>query len=507
MEDEGEEFETSNEQSNYGSTLNVVLDPTFGNIGHEEAAANSGIGGEEDDNPNYEESQSRIVVPEHAIRILDNERQNHVIISGSGWSTLKVPVPMFKVDKGAYVPMVVSIGPFHHNEPSLQAMQTQKRQFLDRLIRNRTGQPILEKGLKNAMRELEEKTRDFYAYDFQAIKPDDFVHMMLLDGCFIVELLRLYEKKYVGEPFFKTRWMRTNISRDLLLLENQLPMFVLQKIFELTTLTGEETLNMLALRFFEPLRIGKDKFETWTLNKHANGEYIHLLALFHSTLISGDNICPPQPAKSEKKKSHLKLPGKGWVHNAKTLGYAGIKFQKNSGSILNIQLKGKTLKIPTIVIDDSTNPVLRNLIAYEQNNCDVDPYFCCMALFLDSIVDTVEDVKILRDVGIIKHAMGGDQEVANLFNRLTKELVFDIDEEDCYMTKQIGKINRLCRVHEIKVRIRRVLARMNFTGLIHTCFSILITVLVIMMEARPNNSNDNFSNTQESPPPLSSRNG
>ncbi|KAG6676682.1 hypothetical protein I3842_15G164200 [Carya illinoinensis] len=486
------------------STSDVVHQTTFGNIGYEEATVNFGIGhvqattfgmvheevmafglgGEEDGNPNEERrprvqtcdqgKKSRTIVPECAIRINDNETQKPIIISGSGWSTLKVPAPMFKVDKGAYIPKIVSIGPFHYNEPSLRAMQTQKRRFLDRLIRNRTGQLILEESLKNAMRELEEKTRDFYAEDFQAIKPDDFVQMMLIDGCFIVELLRLYEKKYEGEPIFETRWTLPNISRDLLLLENQLPMFVLQKIFELTTLKGEASpdLNTLALGFFEPLRPGKDEFEKFTLHKHANGEHIHLLALFHSTLTLGNNICIQQPAKSEKKKIDLMLPGKGWVHNAKTLHYAGIQFKNNSGSILDIKLKGKTLKIPTMIIDDSTGPLLRNLIAYEQNNRSAAPYFCCLAVFLDSVVDTVEDVKILRDAGIIKQAKGGDEEVANLFNSLTKELVFDIDKEYCYMTQQIENINRLCRAHDTRVYLVEPI--LMFECCVWTSFSLVL---------------------------------
>ncbi|KAG7945498.1 hypothetical protein I3843_15G155000 [Carya illinoinensis] len=478
-------------------------DANFGISGHEEAAtkfgivpkeaAAFGIGEEENDYQNEERSQrllthdqrrksGTIVAPECVIQINDNERQKPVIISGSGWSTLKVPTPMFEVDKGAYVPKIVSIGPFHYNEPSLRAMQTQKRRFLNRLIQNQTGQPVLEENLKNAMRELEGKTRDFYAEDFQAIKPDDFVQMMLLDGCFIVEMMRLYEKKYVGEPIFETRWTLLNISRNLLLLENQLPMFVLQKIFELT---GEASpdLNMLALEFFEPLRLGKDEFATLKLNKYAD-EYIHLLALFHSTLTSDDNIYPKQLAKSEKNKTHLILPGKGWVHNAKTLRYAGIELKNNSGSILHIQLKGKTLNIPTMIIDDSIGPLLRNLIAYEQNNRSVAPYFCCLAVFLDSLVDTVEDVKILRDAGIIKQAKGGDKEVTNLFSSLTKELVFDIDKEDCYLIKQIENINRLCRAHDTRVQICRLLAKLNYKGLLKTYASILVTVIFSLIVAK-----------------------
>ena len=55
--------------------------------------------------------------------------------------------------------------------------------------------------------------------------------------------------------------MLPTIAHDLLKFENQLPMFVLQKIFELTTIEQEATLNMLAFQFFEPLRPGKDKLK------------------------------------------------------------------------------------------------------------------------------------------------------------------------------------------------------------------------------------------------------
>ncbi|KAG6628137.1 hypothetical protein CIPAW_15G180600 [Carya illinoinensis] len=258
---------------------------------------------------------------------------------------------------------------------------------------------------------------------------------------------------------------------------------------------------MLALGFFEPLRPGKDEFETFMLHKHATGDYIHLLALFHSTLTLGDNICMQQPAKSERKKTHLMFPGKRWVHDAKTLQYASIEVRNNSGSILDLKLKGKMLKIPTIIIDDSTGPLLRNSISFEQNNHSAAPYFCCLVVFMDSIVDTIEDVKILRDAGIIKQAKGEDEEVTNLFNNLTKELVFDIDKEYCYMTEQIENINRLCRAHDTRVRICLLLARLNYKGLLTTYASILVTVIFSLFAAKFSSYSPSLNQYYPPPPP------
>ena len=52
-----------------------------------------------------------------------------------------------------------------------------------------------EVDLEKAMKEMEEKTRKCYSEDFGGIESDDFVRMMLIDGCFIVELLRLYSMR------------------------------------------------------------------------------------------------------------------------------------------------------------------------------------------------------------------------------------------------------------------------------------------------------------------------
>jgi hypothetical protein len=35
---------------------------------------------------------------------------------GRGWSIFRVPAHVREVDKGAYSPRIVSIGPFHHND-------------------------------------------------------------------------------------------------------------------------------------------------------------------------------------------------------------------------------------------------------------------------------------------------------------------------------------------------------------------------------------------------------
>ena len=213
------------------------------------------------------------------------------------------------------------------------------------------------------------------------------------------------------EPIFETRWMLPTIARDLLMLENQLPLFVLHKIFELTTFKRKFTpLNKLALRFFEPLRIGRDKLAKNILN--TRGEYPHLLALLHSTFIPSDHKYQPLPIKKVRWNQYDNVPGKGWVQNAKSLRSAGITFRKKtSNNLLDIKFKSEELMIPTLFIDDGTGPLLRNLIAYEQSNRYVALFFSCLVVFLNCLVDTVDEINILRNAGIIKHVKRGNEEV------------------------------------------------------------------------------------------------
>ena len=116
-------------------------------------------------------------------------------ITTKRWSICSVPAHVREVDKKAYDPKIVSIGPIHHNNPSLAAMETQKLRFLNRLLQHAVLRKV---ELEDAMKELEGKTRECYSQQFNDMDSNDFVQMMVVDSCFIVELLRLYEMSKEG---------------------------------------------------------------------------------------------------------------------------------------------------------------------------------------------------------------------------------------------------------------------------------------------------------------------
>ncbi|XP_042491466.1 uncharacterized protein LOC122071218 [Macadamia integrifolia] len=254
----------------------------------------------------------------------------------SNCSMYRVPKPQFKRKSEAYVPRLVSIGPFHHDKKHLKPMETHKLRYLnDFLFRSKSRATLND--YVEAMKILEESTRQCYSEIFQHSK-EEFVKMMVIDGCFILELILktihngdpddLDAPDEPDDPIMNAKWMLHAIKYDLILLENQLPFFK--------------------------------------------------------------------------------------------------RFKGNSNG-LDITVEKGVLKIPTITIEDRTESLLRNLIAFEQSRIDYENYITDYAFFLDGLINSPTDVELLEKKGIIGNLLGEPTDVAALFNGLLKEVTLGTD--------------------------------------------------------------------------------
>ncbi|KAK6942241.1 Protein of unknown function DUF247, plant [Dillenia turbinata] len=366
------------------------------------------------------------------------------------WSIFKVPALLRDVDNEAYTPKMISIGPFHRHRAELKSMEAQKQRLLDQLLQRINCNNVTKETLLDAMKRLEQRTEECYYGDFEEKCSDDFVWMMVLDGCFIVELLRLTEKRKnneyeVNDPIFATHWMVPSIRRDMLMLENQLPLFVLQEIFDLTkTKEDGRSLNYLGLQFFQPIRPGDET----TFDYELKGDPPHLLALFQSSFVSHHETFSDNSRKSEN-------PHKGWLNQAKLIREAGIKIKSKTGPLLDMVFEKNVLEIPTIFIYFSTGFVIRNLVAYEQSNRNAKPYFTCLVVFYNSLVDSCEDVRILREAGIVRHAQGSDEDVMKMINSLSIGVVCD-ESNSYYISDVMEKLYEVCHSSWTKIRIKFV---------------------------------------------------
>jgi hypothetical protein len=140
----------------------------------------------------------------------------------------RVPKLLRKVNRDAYTPKLISIGPLHHGKKDLKDMEMLKlRYFKDFCFR--TGK--CQKELASIIEDNEINIRHCYA-DASRLSSKEFVRMILLDGIFIIELFLRKSEESKGDYILSKPLLTNHIMEDLILLENQLPFFILRELHE-----------------------------------------------------------------------------------------------------------------------------------------------------------------------------------------------------------------------------------------------------------------------------------
>eukprot|EP01018_Ginkgo_biloba_P015759 Gb_28287 [translate_table: standard] len=104
------------------------------------------------------------------------------------------------------------------------------------------------------------------------------------------------------------------------------------------------------------------------------------------------------------------------------LGYAGINFAPTNGDLTTIRFDHTTttLYLPPVTLDTNTEVILRNLVAFESSAAPGAMVFTRYTDFMNGIIDSAEDVNLLRKSGIIYNHMENDEEVASMWNGMGK---------------------------------------------------------------------------------------
>ncbi|XP_028088653.1 UPF0481 protein At3g47200-like [Camellia sinensis] len=203
--------------------------------------------------------------------------------------------------------------------------------------------------------------------------------MMLLDSCFIIQLFHKYRNVELrkDDPIFQLAHIQSSIRPDLMFFENQLPFVVLLKLFTMpqNPAASPNSFVCMSCTFFKEAT--PCKLLVPPLRDLGDIDIKHLLGLlhycccyqFHSMVSQSNNV----PIKKEFLKSTTEL------HEA------GIKFKKvEEGSLFNI----------------SSN------------------YFTAYMKFLDFLVNSLKDVEILSNHGIIHNLLGGHAVVSTMWSKL-----------------------------------------------------------------------------------------
>ncbi|KAL3618383.1 hypothetical protein CASFOL_038704 [Castilleja foliolosa] len=459
-----------------------------------------------------------------------------------------VPVSIFNVPKTlllgspeSYIPQQIAFGPYHHSRPELYEMERYKLAAAKRFQKHIPG--LKFHTIVDSLILSEHKLRAFYQ-KYINFNGETLAWMMAIDSCFLLEFLQFF---IVGEDQIGvTGWKSGHdaIIRDMLMLENQIPLFSLRTVMGFIYASSNEADDMLysvlmgLCNEISPLKT-LIELESLDFDDHVT-KCAHLLDLLYHFIVPRLELSSetepemeenndegektsfrkviskfgPGPVSlikriiiSKPAKFILTLPLKFlsnfpgmimlrqfeylWftqengennnkqeneicalsnkinnhplmeeiaIPSVTELSKAGIKFSITNKGIFGIEFdrKSGTFYLPTICLDVNTEVVLRNLVAYEACDASGPLIFTRYTELMNGIIDSEDDVKLLRENGIVLNHLKGDIDVANLWNgmsrsvRLTKVPFLDRvieDVNDYYKGRWRVKIGKFLKMH------------------------------------------------------------
>nr|GLL41381.1 UPF0481 protein At3g47200-like [Ipomoea trifida] len=328
------------------------------------------------------------------------------------------------VNKTAYEPEIISIGPYHWGKESLSTMEKHKLRYLNQLF---------DAKVKEAEELLAKRGRIVGTFDRGDEGSDDIKEKIC--KTFLQELREL------------AKGARENLQRDLLLLENQLPFRVLCKLFELIDEHPNryDRLAFLACRFFG------NAFHGLTVKipeSFQANQAEHLLDLIHSFWSPPPSRAATVKLPPDSKESSLNrrfLSAKRIIENAVV-----FKISKTPGNLFVIDfpeecLKFRKLIFQQLIIEGRTETFFRNFIAYEQYfKASKGNFVTNYVDFLGNLIESEEDAELLCYNGILDNKLGYSKSVVDLFTQINQCVTIENPEKSNSLYGPIYQLNVHC---------------------------------------------------------------
>ncbi|XP_023739074.1 putative UPF0481 protein At3g02645 [Lactuca sativa] len=356
--------------------------------------------------------------------LLDFKRKGKVLNEQRLPSIFMVPKLYRDISPISFTPRLVSIGPLHRKDTNLQKFEVQKSTYLHNLLALCGSEP--KETLEDCLRKVSMKIDDIkkcYEESATYYGDEELARIMVIDGCFILYFTHLVSGK--AGRYMGNRLTMPLIFNDILLIENQIPFFVLEDIFESTIPLFKP--NPSLADHLEILLKGYNPFQEYNVTDNINlsGSPDHILGLLHNCLVPMH--LPVSPNFLQNGGSILKQER----HSAIELDRAGVNFRANKDVNWPLAMKLElprfscfpwfwykpTLLMPKLYVGDSTELILRNLILYEQSSTIPE----CVTSYMwamDMLVDTPEDVARLVKSRVLVNYCGANENAANMINSI-----------------------------------------------------------------------------------------
>ncbi|XP_059428273.1 UPF0481 protein At3g47200-like isoform X2 [Corylus avellana] len=450
-------------------------------------------------------------------------------------SIFRVPDKLRMHNEKDFEPELVSIGPFHHGKEKLLPMQEIKLWYLHCLLSRVPTNETTLKCFVEAIEKIEQECRACYAGEIGFVKKE-FIEMMVIDGCFIIEFFRKYFSlvhREEEDSVFNSSWRTCQIKSDLFLLENQLPWRVLECLFSMTrsndqgmslsdlilsNLTGlqephgnDQNRHLLVglqdshgiLQIKHLLDCYRNKFVGsfgWVSNltglqdPHGNDQNRHLLVGLqdpHGNLQNRHllvSLPDPEHLLDCYRNKFVGSFGGGANHNKRKcpisetipsvteLCHAGVIIKIGDKGMLNVTFENGVMTIPPILITEDTKSFFKNMVAFEQCESTQDHKVGSYALLLRDLISTSEDVDILKRKGILKSFLR-TEDTLTFINRLGSDAAYG----DFLYSNLCPNVQAFCNVrwNLSKAALKRDYFT-NTQALVSTYFAIIGLILTIL---------------------------
>jgi Plant protein of unknown function len=305
---------------------------------------------------------------------------------------------------------------------------------------------------------LEDRARACYR-DKIKLDSNTFIEMLALDCCFLIRVVMLVSQ-VTREGMDLLGIDIKEIRSDLLILENQIPLFLLFKAYECFCRQTIEPVPSF-LQILEPF-ICLDM--PWRFNENGmSPEAAHLLDLYwrcclphdHKLQLTdrfiSDDTYTEQRIWAEFNLSACMnkiIPNSTVLHKK-----SGVKFiKRNNDEGFGISFKDGILKIPFTRIDLTQKIILLNLVFFEYFMHVPYRVSTSYVLFLDALIDTDKDIELLQEHEVISNTLFDNAKAAGFFNQMGKYC--SVNEKDNYflpLCKEVKKYyksswNRSCAI-------------------------------------------------------------
>ncbi|XP_016723617.1 UPF0481 protein At3g47200 [Gossypium hirsutum] len=323
-----------------------------------------------------------------------------------------------------FEPRLVAFGPLHHGNPKFQRAEQYKLKFAARFVH--VSGTNCDDLFKKVKAQIDDLRKCYTPEDVEAYDDDKLAWMLFVDGSAVLCAVR-----YVMEGMFDELNTRTYLlvfaQLDLFLLENQLPYKLLKILIGSAkdppvweqSITDFIAHNLMTNIHQKRKQVVDDK------------DYAHLLERLRDELLTGkemkidSSVMGRMLLSSGVSRKHRKT-----FRSIKELKESGIHVKPSTTNNLKdisfyCNFLG-TLMMPRLLVDDSTASKFLNLVALEmcqdfKNDSEVTSYLC----FMDALIESADDVKELRDTGMLHNYLGKNEEVAELFKNMSGGLVPD----------------------------------------------------------------------------------